>query len=404
MFGLLDQFASSATNLVLVLLASRQLSLSAVGALGIAMLVFVACNGLSKACTSEVLVVRHSASSPIVQRHATGCALSLACAVGTAAGTCCLVSSLFLSEPLAGAMRGISVGLPILLLQDAGRFALIVAQRAKIALASDLGWLLVSSALLIVVPLGPRESGLAVSLWVIGALAGAIIEFAFLGTPFVPIRSIMRFASSNIYLSKRFIVEYMLVSSSTLASSSVVVAFAGLSGAGIFRLAQTVMGPFSTLIQGLSLVATPRLVRLGDPVRVKRRATQLATAMLTISLLWLSLIAAIPSTLGEFIFGRNWTPARLTVVLTVAAHVPIAISFAAASGIRALADAKSSLRARVLIVPAQILAIICGGGLGGVNGIVVGAGVVNLAAVPVWWLSLNRSVARAAPSLAIPLG
>lgn len=391
--GLFDQVLSSGTNFLVTVLISRRLNLDQLGSFGLALVVYAAVNGVAKGATSEVLVVRRSGSSKLLQNVDVSGALGTSLFIGVCAGVVSAVVGAAVGGDVGSALAVLGLGLPVLVAQDTCRFALMMKRRPGGALASDCTWLVVSVLLILLLPTAKMGPGAAIACWVGGAAPALAVAVLALGVR-PALSGCAEFYRRSRALSNRFVAEFALISVSTVATSSLIVAFGGLQGAGKYRIALTAMGPFNTLIQGLVLVFTPQMARASSAYGVRRIAHRLGGVALASATLWFVVLAMSPDSLGDRVFGANWTASRSVVLLTVVGYLPLSAAFAASAGLRALGQAAASLRARAATVPMLLLAMVLGGSLARANGLLVAAAMASVVSTLAWWVAFERTVER----------
>lgn len=366
--------------LLLVVVAS-QTNAEAFGAFALAYAVYVVALGVSRALNSEALVVdRGRGGGPSCSDDAF--ALGGGLLSGVAAG--------FLSV-LVGAVLGsdtlvtLGLALPFLLVQDAGRMALVARGRPDAALASDGLWTGLQAVALVALVFGQVQStwcymlawGLpaALAAWLAGHLLGSGPRF----------RGIRQRYIHLMPLSSRFALEFLSGAGALQAVHLSVAGVLGLSAIGALRGAQTLLAPFNQLLTGLTVVLMPELVRLRT-----RNSKALTRAVCVVSaggalcvMIGTLVIHQLPDAYGELLLGDSWvaaSPVVLPAGLTIAANM---IALGPLLGLRALASATSSLRARIT-----------GSALTVVGAMVPLAAGLDLLAV-VWWMTLAVTSASA---------
>ena len=142
-WGLADQAFSSLTNFVLGVMIARSVPPHDFGAFSLAFATYTLFLGLSRALTSEPLVVRFSHSSPEAWRAATAAGTGTATLLGVVGGVGCVVFGLATSGPIAQAFIALGVTMPGLLLQDAWRYAFFARGGGAQAFLNDVIWAVV---------------------------------------------------------------------------------------------------------------------------------------------------------------------------------------------------------------------------------------------------------------------
>lgn len=394
-WGLVDQGLSSVTNFGGSVLAARTLSTDKFGAFAVGFAVYLIALGVSRAWSSEPLVVRSSAASPIAQRLAIQRASSAAIVVGCGAGIVLCVVALATPTSLRGTLFVVGLFLPALLLQDFCRFGLIVMRRSSAAALNDLVWLLV---MLIAFAFGSHFGHTAASAmlcWVVGAAAGAFLGLWQLRV--VPHRRVLAWFVTNRDLSWRYVVEFLLVTGVSYSLTIGVAAVGALDDAGEFRAAQVLLGPLNVVFIGMMMQTTPILVRRSAIHRpgLPRLGLRLSAGLAGFALVWGTLIVALPDHLGTTLLGASWTSSQRLVPVLALTYVMNGISSGANAGLRALGDARSSLKARAIVAPASVVLGGIGAATNGPFGAALGLLISSVLGVPVWWLLFRRSVASA---------
>ena len=102
-WGVGDQVFSSLTNLALNILIARSLGASAFGAFSLAFSIFVIAISISRALTSEPLVVLFSNSSQLEWARGTVKASGLSVLIGVIVGSLCVLAAQFMTGDLRSA-------------------------------------------------------------------------------------------------------------------------------------------------------------------------------------------------------------------------------------------------------------------------------------------------------------
>lgn len=397
-WGLADQVLSSATNFALGVLVARAASASELGAFGVAYVVYSLALGASRALASEPLVVRFSAGSD--EQWASGVASSTgtAVAIGTAVAVPTLVAAGLTSEPLSGALVVLAIALPGLLLQDAWRFSLFARGAPGGAVANDLLWagLLVPGAVVLEVT-GATSLRWLMAMWALAGWASAVLGRAQTGVAPRP-RASRRWLRSQGDIAFRFFGEFTVSSGATQLSFFAIGLVTSLRELGELRAGQLVLGPLNILFLGAGLVAVAEVAR--HVQRSPGRLTEIAllvSALLTVGTLgWAFVAGVVPTSVGERVLGENWSAGRSLLVPLAVSAAGFALSYGAMTGLRALAAARESLRARILDAVATLSFAVSGAALDGARGAAYGYAVAGCARVPNWWWHLRRARRRSA--------
>jgi O-antigen/teichoic acid export membrane protein len=394
-WGLADQGLSSLTNFALGVVLARTLTRSEFGAYGIAFGVYILGLGFSRALASEPLMVRYSAATFGVRSAAIGSATGAALWVGILAGTASILAgTLIENDVLARSLLALGVCLPGLLLQDAWRFAFFAGQRGAAALLNDLAWgTMLAVALTVMLSTGERTAGSLILAWGVTGSVAAVIGVLQARERPKPSQT-LGWIREHRDLIPRFAGEFGVT---TLAAQISIFAIGAISGlvtvAGI-RAGQLVFGPLNVLFLGVGLAGLPEAARLARQSKDRLRhacvvlSVGLATCALTIGIV----AFAVPTELGVALMGDNWAIAR-DVILPIAIWMAgFGVSLGAGIGLRALAAARLSLRARIVIAPLAIVGAVVGAVAAAAEGAAWGFAVAYSIGAVVWWWYFARAL------------
>lgn len=392
-WGVVDQALSSATNFGGAVLAARALSADAFGAVAVAFAAYVLLLGVSRAATSEPLLIRSSASDEPERRVAVGRALGAAAVLAAAAGLLVAAVGLSVGSSTGGALVVLGVVLPALLLQDVCRHALVMDGRAPAAAANDGLWLVV---VVVAFASAPADLGAAsaVACWGIGAVAAAVLGLAQVGVR--PDLRVLPWWRTHSDLAPRYVAELLLVTGTTYVLTFGVAALAGLHEAGALRGAQVLLGPVQVLALGVGLQGLPWLSRrlpVDGPGAVRVGAVRIAVGLALATCAWAGLLLLAPDGAGRAVLGPTWDVAEPLVPALALVQLAVALSIGPVLGLRALADARRSLANRAIVAPLAVAAGTVGAVVAGSLGAATGLALANVATIPLWWATFLRSAA-----------
>jgi hypothetical protein len=135
----IDQGVSSLSNVLVVILAARVLGADTFGLFGVISLVYLTTQGFARALVGEPLLVR-----PQESQERPGEAIGSAALLGVALGLLVVGAGLALSLASADLGRGLvafGAFLPLMMLQDLGRYLAVATHQPGRALVLDLLWL-----------------------------------------------------------------------------------------------------------------------------------------------------------------------------------------------------------------------------------------------------------------------
>jgi len=391
--GLVDQGVSSATNFGGTLVAARQLSAGGFGLFAVVAAVYAVAVAASRGLVSEPVVVRSRWSSSAKREHEQAFGAALVTGVGL--GLLTLIVGLGIGGSAGRCLVLLAVLLPCLVGQDFVRLTSMASSAPARAVISDLIWLAVQTAavgwLLPTDRAGWSPAG-AVAAWLVpGAIAGIATALIFRIRP--------RFVSSGRWIVKNSDIGWRLALDNILSQSTgmllifAVALVADSSQVGYLRLAQTAFGPLVVAVAGLRLALVPELVRRrersGDDFVSLTRLTAVALAGLAV--IWTLALYFAPERVLVSVFGSGWPNAHALVPWIGISIAAGGVTTAAYLGIRALADARASLRTIVRVSALNLAAGMIGMAAGGA----LGASVALAFSVPVttavWVVRLRRS-------------
>lgn len=385
-WGVIDQGVSSLTNFLVGALVARTLSAEQFGAFSIAFAIYGIILGLSRAATSEPLLVRAHELNDAAEQ-ATGTAL----AIGFLFIPASAIIGLLVTGSVGLAIAVLGLCLPILLLHDAWRFVYIANDTPKSALKIDALW----GVILVPVIIALAASGVGTAwpyLLAWGASAGLPSLLAVIMSATAPpqVRELKRWLSVHRDLIVPFAGEFVLLSLSSHGITIALGIFAGVAASGTFRAAQLILGPVTVMLMGLSTIAVPDMSRTWSsrPNELTRRLIMYTFIIASLPITWAIFSAfAIPNWLGTAMIGDAWIRAH-PLILPLGVMLSLsAISGSPALGMRALQEAGSMLRLRFRTAPLVTTMGLAGTIFGGPLAAIVGLAGGHALSATWWWKS-----------------
>lgn len=410
-WGLADQSLSSITNFALGVAVARSVGPREFGAFGVAFGVYTAGLGLARAVTSEPLMVRFSAASADRWNDGVRAAVGCTLALGALLGVACIASGLALGEDqvLSSALLALGLTFPGVLIQDTWRFAFFASRRGSAAFANDVVWAAALAGAVTLLVFTDRGSvGTFILAWgVSGTVAAAFGCWQAHASP-APARW-SSWLREHRDLIPRFAGEFGVATLATQTSVLLIGTVASLSAIGTIRAGQLLFGPLNVLFMGAGIAGLPEAVRLRRVSHLKlRRACIVLSSVLAASALCLGFVLALtPTSVGRIVLGDNWAGARAIVTPMAIWMAGFGVVLGAGVGLRALAAASSSFRARLLIAPVTVSATVAGAAAAGASGAAWGFAIAAWIGVVVWWRQFHRALreshhAGARPGAAMP--
>ncbi len=392
-WGLVDQGLSSLTNFAVGIVVAHSFGLEEFGAFTLAWFTYGLMLNISRGLATDPLVVRFSGAPVASWRTAVSRTSATAIAVGFATGGVCLVVGLVVPGPVGGALVGLGLVLPLLMLQDSWRFAFFSAGEGHKACLNDLVWgLALVPALAVAVQLQSLV-GLVLA-W--GLAGGAAALFGFWQSRVVPSPAgISIWFRDQRDLGVRYTMENVTQSGGTQLRMYALGAIAGLADVAALRGAQLLLGPLLTVLMGIGTVAVPEAVRWLRRSRhhLVRFCLALGSVEASAAMLWgLLLWVLLPMGVGSMVLGPVWEPASVLVLPLCISVVVSSFCTGATTGLRALGSARRSLRSQLIESTLFVLATVIGATVAGALGATwAGLGAAVISGV-FWWTQLRRAL------------
>jgi len=368
-WALLDQGISSFTNFALGILIARSVSADEFGAFSLAFATYVVIVNLARALGTQPLVIRYSGVTPMQWRRGAAAAMGTMFVTGIVIGLFCIAGGALGGGTAGLTFVALGIALPALLVQDGWRFVFFAGGRDRDAVITDFVWAVALIGFLIAATrLTPGAPG-AVLGWGASAVLGGLVGAWRAGVIPRP-RQTRSWLHEHRDLVGRFSAEVLIGLGANQATIYVVGFTAGLAEAGSLRAAQILLGPMHVVLQAAHLIAVPEgvRIRLRRPERFRLAIGGLSIGLASVIGLWVLVLALLPVNVGQALLGDSWAEAQLVLVPLGLALVAQGVSGGALVGLRVLADAKSSLRARILDSTFSFVLGVGGALLGGAIG------------------------------------
>ncbi|MFE2327448.1 hypothetical protein ACFXD5_26580 [Streptomyces sp. NPDC059385] len=392
--SVLDQAASSATNILVLVLAARLSSASGFADFSMVYVTFSVLLGLNMAYVGQSLVLEKGDRVGDLARSAAGFTGAASAAVGAVLALVGLV----LSGATGRAFLALGLVLPLVLLQDGLRYCFSALRTPERALAADALRLVCVVAALAVQPEG-ASAGRLVLVWGVSALPALALGL-FLLRPFVRgRRADLRPYLRRGHLGQRFVVEFAVGNGSSQLAVLGLGVFATPLAVGALRGATTLFGPLNVLFNSANAFAPPFLGRLHG-----KRATVRATALLGLALAaigagWGAVLYALPDRVGSSLLGDTWSAASALLPATGAQYAVMGLGTCALLTLRVLAP-KATLSLQVVYSLLAVVLLLGGYALWGVAGAAWGLAAGSAAKATAGWLRVGRLRPEPSPALA----
>ncbi|MEU7186028.1 hypothetical protein [Streptomyces sp. NPDC045369] len=391
-WGLADQAASSMTNFAVGIYVARSLGLTAFGVFSLAWVTYGVVLNVSRGVATDPLMVRFSGVPDASWRAAVARSSGTALGVGGALGAACLVAGLGLGGSVGSAFACLGVVLPLLLLQDAWRFAFFAAGAGRKAFANDLVW---GVALVPAMVVAAHVGSVTAFVLAWGGSAAVAAGYGCFQSGIRPRPTGVRaWLGEHRDLGYRYLVENVSNSGASQLRAYGLGAIVGVGAVGVIRGAELLLGPFLALLMGLSLVTVAEAARVlrRAPHRLGAFCLLLGGGQAVAALLWGGALLLMPDRFGALVLGGVWHSSSELVVPVTLGVAGAGLGTGAAAGLRALAAARRSLRSQLIASACYVVGGLGGAALAGTAGSAWGVAAATLGSSAVWWLQLRSAL------------
>jgi len=379
----IDQAIAGASNVLIAILAARALDVAAFGLFGIVFIVYVTAQGASRALVCEPLLV-HPAEAQERPGDAIGAAAVLGVAFGALVAVAGLVAWVW-DGRLGSALVVLGLLLPLVAIQDLGRYLGFATHRPSASLVLDLVWLVLVAVAVGVLALTDRSS----LTWFIGAWAGTgalagLIVFAQYGIR--RIRFSLSWLRETWAFSWRYLLSFSATQGAALLTSVGVGAVAGARALGAVRGAILLTRPVG-MVQAASIAAgTAEISRLEPGSAEVRRHVSRTTALTTgLAVANLGVLLVLPDALGRLVLGATWEPTQRLLLPASMQIVMIGLICGTRAGLTGMRAVRKTVRidiaSTVIVSVATVAGAVVDGALGAYWGLVVG----QACCAVIWW-------------------
>ncbi len=306
--GTADQVLSSLSNALIVLAVARTSSVADFGMASGLFAVTVAALAVTRAAIGTPVLLLAGRHPSYVLRHtrnAAGAALLFGMAMGV------VLAAVALLLPNPGIGFGFALAIPLLLTQDALRFAAIALGRAEAAFWSDLVWTVASIALLCTALIDRRliPAEEVIVLWAASAFVALVVLMAQLRV--LPTwRGLAWWSRKERPTRLSFGLESFIDQVSVVVVVGLSTVLVGAGAAAALRGAATILGPFAILATALNLIALPEAGRAQLTTAQLWRGLRLVALPVSVAAIAVGVAAPfVPQHIGELALGDSWAPA-----------------------------------------------------------------------------------------------
>lgn len=339
-----DQGISSLSNFAAAILVARAVSERMFGAFSVAFLVYTFVICIGRGLVSQPLSIRASVKTEQHDDVAAAAGAALVC--GAVAGVIVAPAGVVIGGPAGEALIVTGLLLPALALQDTWRYALFTLGHPARAAGNDLVWLVVQTALiLLVLGLSGDSVPLLTAAWAGGAVVAAALGVRQAAA--VPAVGRARtYLRRHLALGWRFAGEIVINNGIFQLTMLVIGATLGIAGIGALRGGAVLFGPLNVGLFAISTggIAEGSRLLARSPDRVLPMMSVVSGVLVVISLMWGALLFAVPDSLGRALLGETWQGASQLVVAYAVTYAGLALAGGAGLVLRIVAAASESLR------------------------------------------------------------
>ncbi|MFE4213679.1 hypothetical protein [Streptomyces sp. NPDC056844] len=381
-----DQGVAALTNILVLVAAARLSTVADFARFSAVYLVFTVLLGVSGAYTGQPLVLRRGGGPDTLGacRSAVVLTLGASAALGALLATVCL----FVPGDTARALLALGLVLPVVLGQDALRYAFSTLQRPQLALTSDLVRLGCVLGALAAQEYGAAPSRL-IAVWGLSALPALLLSAALLHRATAGAPLLLRPMLRRGHLGQRFTVEFGVGNATSQLSVLGLGAVGNPLLVGALRGATTLFGPLNVLFTSATSFGPPLLGRIDDERRRVRATAGLAAVLAATAALWAVTLALLPGGVGRQLLGDTWPTAAALLPATGSQYAAMAVGTCGLLALRML-DPRTTLSIQVVFSLTAVALMAGGYALGGVPGAAWGLALGSLCKAAATWTRVAR--------------
>ncbi|MGW1089475.1 hypothetical protein ACWD4L_24920 [Streptomyces sp. NPDC002596] len=395
-----DQGVAALTNILVLVAAARLSTVADFARFSAVYLVFTVLLGISGAYTGQPLVLRRGAGEEV--RGACRSAVDFTLLAASALGALLAAVCLFVPGDTARALMVLGLVLPVVLGQDAMRYAFSTLQRPHLALASDVLRLACVLGALAVQPYGAPAARL-VAVWGLSALPALLLSAALLRRHVAGTQRRLKVLMGRGHLGRRFVVEFGVGNATSQLSVLGLGVFGNPLVVGALRGATTLFGPLNVLFTSATSFGPPLLGRLGSERRRIRATAGLAVVLAATAAVWATALALLPDGVGRHLLGDTWPTAAALLPATGSQYTAMAVGTCGLLALRML-DPRTTLSIQVVFSLAAVAFLAGGYAVGGVPGAAWGLCLGSVCKAVATWIrvaGLHRRTAPAQPPVSV---
>ncbi|MCW2751987.1 MAG: hypothetical protein JWR83_3097 [Aeromicrobium sp.] len=394
----IDQAISGGSNVLIAVLAARILGVESFGLFGIVFLVTITAQGGIRSLVCEPLLVR-----PKEAEERPGEAIGTALMLGAAMGVVVVLAAAGAwqwNRQLGEALLVIAVLLPLLSLQDLGRYLGFAIHRPMLALRLDTLWLIlivVAAVGLIVADI--RSLAGFIAAWAgSGALAGLLVLWQHRGDRVRYGRAWLR---ESWMFSWRYLLSFAFNQGGALTATVALTAIAGARELAGVRGTLLLLSVAMTVQIGAGAAGVADISRLTSRTAVRSRAARISAITVVACLVNGAVLLALPASWGRLVLGDTWPAAEPLLVPVVIQVMLQGALLGARVGLLGTRSVRTTLVVDLCFTPVLVGSAIVGANLAGGKGYCWGVDIALAVVTCLWWVLLLRKLSMSEDSLEI---
>lgn len=397
----IDQILSSVSNVGALVWVAHALAPGDFGRFSLIAMVYTVAVVASRSLISTTALVHPEDADNHPRRI-----LASAVMAGLIVGALCVAAGLFLhagNSTFAGPMLALAIPLPLMMLQDVGRYLAIARQEPGRAVVLDSLWIaLMAGAFVALAKLDGSTLTWLVLAW---AGAGGIAGLWVFGQYGAPARGGFEWLREHWGFSWRSMVSGITSSGIVLLMSALMTLFSSALAVAAFRAATLLSAPSTAIQLAVTISAAADIARERENERaVWHHIRRTITIAFIVGLLNLVVLLFLPDVVGKAMLGESWflvKPLMLPVVLKV-------LLMAGQSGLRAALIGQRRITTTMVtdIVSMGLIGIcmVAGAAIADVEGALWAMVVATVFSTGCWWVAMvwkgrDRVPERAEPAV-----
>jgi O-antigen/teichoic acid export membrane protein len=381
----IDQILSSLSNVAALIWVAHALAPGDFGRFSMIVMIYTVAQVVSRSLISTTAIVHPEEADNHARRIVASAVMT-----GLIVGAACVLAGLLLqagNNTLAGPVLALAVPLPLMMLQDVGRYLGIARQQPGRAVVLDTLWIVLMMGAF--VGLGMRDGVTLTWLVLAWAGSGGIAGLWVLGQYGPPARGGFEWLREHWAFSWRSLVSGVTSSGTVLLMGALMTLFSSVLAVAAFRAATLLSAPSTAIQLAVTTSAAADIAReRGSEQAVWHHVRRAITIAFVVGALNLVLLVFLPDVLGEALLGESWflvKPLMLPVALKV-------LLMAGQSGLRAaLIGQRRITTAMVTDIVSMALICICmvaGAAIGDVKGALWAMVVATVFSTGCWWIAM----------------